>query len=62
MSFPLEGIKDALYYKIQKDHNWSELQCNVHTNKGGHRDAFSNEQHETLHISKGLFSWQLSLK
>ena len=26
----LEGMKDALFYKSQKAHDWSDLQCRVH--------------------------------
>ena len=54
----LEGIKDALCYKLRRlmiGQNCSTL-C---INKGGHRDAFSNERHEVL---GGLLSMPLSLE
>ena len=57
----LEGIKDALCYKFRRltiGQNCSAV-C---TNKGGHRDAFSNEQCKALCVSRGMLNRPLSLK
>ena len=51
----LEGIKDVLCYKFRRPTIGQNCSA-VCTNKGGHRDAFSNERRQALRISRGLLS------
>ena len=53
----LEGIKDALCYKFRRPTIGKNCSA-VCTNKGGHRDAFSNERREAPRVSRGLLSMQ----
>ena len=57
----LEGIKDALCYKFRRPMIGQNCSA-VCTNKGGHRDTFSNKRREVPHVSRDLLSTPLSLK
>ena len=47
----LEGIKDAIFYKFRRPTIGQNCSA-VCTNKGGHRDAFSNERREAPRVSR----------
>ena len=51
----LEGVKDALCLKFRRFTIGQNCSA-VCTNKGGHRDAFSNERCEVLRVLRGLLS------
>ena len=51
----LKGIKDVLCYKFRRPMIGQNCSA-VCTNKGGHRDAFSNERREAPCVSRGLLS------
>ena len=49
----LESIKNALCYKFRRPTIGQNCSA-ICTNKGGHRDAFSNEWHKVLRVLRGL--------
>ena len=48
-------MKDVLFYKFRRP-MIGQICSVVCTNKGGHRDAISNERHKAPRISRGLLS------
>ena len=53
----LEDTKDALCYKFRRPTIGQNCSA-VCTNKGGHRDAFSNERRKAPRVLRGLLSMQ----